>query len=328
MTSWPDLDAALQASTIGILVAVISVALSGCNGSPTEPTPPPVVRPPSEPTLQSLETSGTTTFQDLGVMSQLTAIAGYSDGSSENVSDRSIWQTSNPAVVTVSGTGLLTTVGYGEADVTVRFESLADSVRVSVTAPAARCALSLSEAAAFNRPGGSGTLSVQTGEGCYWAASTDVSWITMVGTSDGRGPGSVTFVVAPLTNGAARTGTITVKSYGVPDVFVPIRQENVDGPEPSFRYYVTPDRRTVQWEASSRWTVTVTTSRRGARWTATSDQEWLVVTEGTSGTGQGLLRYRVEENPLNLDRIGTIIVAGLSGQNPPALHTVRQRGRR
>ena len=95
-------------SVRSLLPVPLFLVLLGCGDeSPVAPTAPPR-------SLQSLEISGTTTFQgDLGETSQLEAIASYSDNSSENVTERSIWQTSDAAVVRVSGSGLLTTVGLG-----------------------------------------------------------------------------------------------------------------------------------------------------------------------------------------------------------------------
>jgi len=92
-------DAARAGIGFGTALAIFCLAALGCDGdTPVAPTP-----QPSEPTLQSLEISGTTAFEGLDVMEQLAAIAQYSDGSSENVSERSTWQTSDPTVVKVSG---------------------------------------------------------------------------------------------------------------------------------------------------------------------------------------------------------------------------------
>lgn len=293
------------------------------------------VMQPTDAVAQSVEISGTTTFQALRITSQLAAIAQFSDGSSQDVRDQSIWETSDSAVVTVSGTGLLTTVGFGDAEVTARFQSLTASKPVSVTQPPPRCSLMLSEADTFNRNGGSGSVAVQIEENCFgWTASTDVGWITLVGSNTGNGPGMINFVVTPLTNETSRTGQITVRVSGIPDQSVLIRQENTEGPQPPFRYFVTPESRTVGSHGAS-YTVTVTSSRPDAEWTAASNQPWLVVHtvvlsplhEGERGTGQALVTYRVEQNPLNVERIGTITVEGTSHQNPPAVHTVTQRGR-
>ena len=321
---------------VALSLTVFCLVAVGCDGdNPVAPTPPP--QSTDAVVAQSVEISGTTTFQVLGITSQLAIVAQFSDGSSQDVSDQSIWETSDPAIVTTSGTGLLTTVGFGDAEVTASFQSLTAFKPVSVTQPPPQCSLMLSVTDTFNRNGGSGSVAVQTEKGCHWTASTDVSWITIPGSRTGTGPGTINYVVDPLTNGTSRTGQITFTLFGVPDQAVLIRQENIEGPEPAFRYFVTPVSRIVGSYYAS-YTVTVTLSRPDAEWTATSNQPWLVITavraavrspaahEGTSGTGEAVVTYRVEQNPLNLERIGTITVEGLSHQFAPAVHTVMQRG--
>ena len=303
--------------------------------------------------LQSVEISGTTTFQALGVTSQLAAIARYADGSSQDVSNQSVWDSADAGVVAVSGTGLLTTVGFGAAEVSARFGELTTAAVVTVVSP---CTMTLAgSATTFNRHGGTGTVDVQAGAGCFWSTTSDVDWLALVATCAdnhpcaqlagtpstvstaafhrgqyGEGPGTVTYVVDPLANGSSRTGRITIGEESIV-----IQQENTEGAEPPFRYYVTPESRTASSYGGS-YTVTVTPTRPDAQWTATSDQPWLVITtvsalspahEGTPGTGAAAVTYRVEENPLNVERTGTISVEGLSHQNPPAVHTVKQRGK-
>ena len=66
------------------------------------------------------------------------------------------------------------------------------------------------------RPGGTGVLSchvVSHDKDCFWTASAAVGWLTIVGSDTGEGPGTINYVVAPLTNGASRTGRITVDSF-------------------------------------------------------------------------------------------------------------------
>ena len=211
----------MVSSKLAMLFGVVSVCVLGCGGdSPTTPSPTTRVRTP-----QSLAISGTTTFEAVNLTSRLTAMLAYSDGSSEDVSGRSTWRTSDATVVTVSGTGLLTTVGFGQAEVTATFESLPASTSVSVIS------------------GG--------------------------------------FSVTPESRSVAQTGG-----------------------EHSF---------------------TVATTSPNAPWTATSDGDsWLVVIEGHSGTGEGTVTYRVEDNVLDVRRNGTITVAGSNGLNSTAVHFVTQ----
>ena len=228
-------------------------------------------------------------------------------------------------------------------------------VPVEEFTPTIPCLARLSGASSFNRNGGIGTVAIQMLDGCLWRASKNASWITIPGSRTGAGPGSVNYVVGALTSGTSRTGLITFAISGVPDLSVVIRQEDAEGADPPFRYFVTPERRSIWWEAVAVGRLRVTTSRQDAEWNATSNQSWLIVTgpdgpavlprgvqdslpvetalvartcdEGACGRGNTFVYYRVMENPLQATRTGTITVAGLSGLNPPVVFTLSQAGR-
>ncbi|MBS1811756.1 MAG: Ig-like domain repeat protein [Acidobacteria bacterium] len=61
---------------------------------------------------------------------------------------------------------------------------------------------------AFNPQGGFGQIAVETPSYCYWYAYTTSPWITVM--DYGPEVGAVSFIVSPLTNGSARTGTIFI----------------------------------------------------------------------------------------------------------------------
>ena len=293
--------------------------LLACSGGNDNPVAPASTVTTGTRQLLSLDISGATTFQALVAQAKLEATARYSDGSSADISDQSIWETSDAAIVTVSDAGLLTSVSYGNAEVTARFQALTASTPVSVTNA---CSVALSEVPTFNRHGGPGTMQVQIAEGCEWVARASVDWITITGSYSGSGPSAVAFVVSPLNGVTVREGRVTVVGQSAL-----IQQENSDGSEPVFSYFVTPESRNVPYTGSAfrSYTVTVNTSRPDTQWTATSNQPWLVITAGASGLGEGVVTYRVpDQNPSSVDRTATITVAGLSGLNPPAVHTVRQ----
>jgi len=58
--------------------------------------------------------------------------------------------------------------------------------------------------------GGTGSVTVTTGDGCTWTAVSAVAWITVTSGASGAGGGAVQFTVDANTTGAARTGTITI----------------------------------------------------------------------------------------------------------------------
>jgi hypothetical protein len=58
------------------------------------------------------------------------------------------------------------------------------------------------------------------------------------------------------------------------------------------------------------WAIAVSTGS-GCTWTATSNESWIAVTSGTSGTGSGTVRITVARND-DKKRHGTLSVAGQS----------------
>src|SRR6185436_1331424 len=52
------------------------------------------------------------------------------------------------------------------------------------------------------------------------------------------------------------------------------------------------------------------TSQSGCTWNATTDASWIAITAGTSGTGNGTVRFVVALNTTFINRTGTIFVAG------------------
>jgi YVTN family beta-propeller protein len=70
-----------------------------------------------------------------GSTAQLTATGSYSDGSSTDVSSSATWSSSQPAVATVSASGLVTGVKPGTTTITAALGGLTGSATVTVTAP-------------------------------------------------------------------------------------------------------------------------------------------------------------------------------------------------
>lgn len=66
------------------------------------------------------------------------------------------------------------------------------------------------ESATYPRAGGTGAVTVRTGDDCVWRMESAVPWITVATAGDLRGPGSATYTVAPHPGGAPRSGALTV----------------------------------------------------------------------------------------------------------------------
>ena len=112
---------------------VLVAALVACNNSSSGPTDPST--PPPAVTLTSV-TIGGSGSGTVGQTSQLTATAGFSDGSSQVVTDQTTWETSNTSVATVSSAGRVTFAAVGEADIKATYKTVSAAKHVSVSAVA------------------------------------------------------------------------------------------------------------------------------------------------------------------------------------------------
>jgi hypothetical protein len=145
--------------------------------------------------------------------------------------------------------------------------------------------------------GGGGSVSVTTGADCPWTASSGVSWISL-STPAGTGPGSVGFSVAP-SNEPPRSGTVTIA--GSPFT--------VQQASPCTWTFSPPNH--VFDANGGNGNVLVILNGGGCTWTAVSNADWITVTAGASGAGDGLLQFIVPPNP-GPPRTGTLTVAGLT----------------
>jgi hypothetical protein len=106
----------------------------------------------------------------------------------------------------------------------------------------------------------------------------------------------VTFTALPNT-GSERTGTITVAGQTVT-----VTQAT------GCVYAVVPLSQTVSDNAGPGAPITVTTLM-GCTWTATTSTPWISIQTGQSGTGPGIVTFRVSTNN-GSQRTGTMTIAG------------------
>lgn len=102
-----------------ILVAALVTA---CNGP---------ARPSSVPRSLTLTAAVT------GTQYQLSAVAGFSDGSTQEVTSQAGWSSSDSTVASVSAAGLVTPLSNGSALITARFQGVTGSLALTVVAPSA-----------------------------------------------------------------------------------------------------------------------------------------------------------------------------------------------
>jgi O-glycosyl hydrolase len=154
--------------------------------------------------------------------------------------------------------------------------------------------------------GAGGPIMVTTGAGCAWTATARESWISITSPASTIGNGTVTFNVS-ANSGEARAGAIEIAGH----IFTVTQAAASSGCSAS----ISPASQFVDAGTSAGRSVSVTAAP-GCAWAATAAVEWITITSGATGNGNGLVLFTVWANA-GPARTGTISVAG-------RLHTVSQ----
>jgi hypothetical protein len=124
--------------------------------------------------------------------------------------------------------------------------------------------------------------------------------MTITGGASGSGNGTIAFSVAANT-GAARSGAVTVtggQGFTVNQAAAPV---------PLCSYSINPASQSTDGSGGS-GTVAVSTAA-ACQWTAVSNETWIRVISGASGSGNGTVGFSVLPND-DKKRDGTITIAG------------------
>jgi len=159
------------------------------------------------------------------------------------------------------------------------------------------CTSSLNPASqSFAGAGGTGTIEISTGSGCAWTVTNNLPWITVTTASSGSGPSLVDFAVAPNPGPQQRVGMLTVAGQ----TFIIIQAAPCTAS-------INPTTQTFAPGGGS-GSVGVTIGPTCA-WTATTNDAWITINSGASGTGNGTVNYAVAAN-MGPPRTGALNVAG------------------
>lgn len=104
-------------------VLSLALALAGCGGS-------------SSVVLSSIGVSPSTATLTLGTTQQLTVTGKYSNGTTQDVTSKATFTSTNPAVATVSASGVATGVSAGSATISVSVSGISGTTAVTVSASA------------------------------------------------------------------------------------------------------------------------------------------------------------------------------------------------
>lgn len=157
----------------------------------------------------------------LGTTQQFTVIGTFSDGSTQNLTTTAVWASSNPAVLTINGNGLATSVSTGSAQVSATLNGvIANSGSVQVT-PATLVSISLMPTHPTVAAGtdvqvtvvghfSDGTTQDLTGSATFTSSDTTVLTAGTNGLLHGVSAGSATLTLT--VNGVSQASTITVSN--------------------------------------------------------------------------------------------------------------------
>ncbi len=160
--------------------------------------------------------------------------------------------------------------------------------------------ISPTSSTSYPASGGTGTVDVRADSGCAWTAVSNDSWITITSGSSGTGPGTMTVSYSVAANGTCnyRQGTMTIAGQ---DLYISQDGHATISPTSPTSYPVSGGTGTVDVTAYS-----------GCAWTAVSNDSWITITSGSSGTGPGTVTvsYSVAANDTCNYRQGTMTIAG------------------
>jgi uncharacterized protein (TIGR03437 family) len=149
----------------------------------------------------------------------------------------------------------------------------------------------------FSAVAGTGVINVAAGSACTWVAQSHVPWMAITAGGNSTGNNTVTFSVQANT-GPPRTGELTIAGRGVT-----VTQAGGC----SFALNRTSQDFTG---AGGNGTVNVTAGA-GCNWTASSPVDWVTITNGANGNGNGTLSLTVAANT-GPARVAMLTLAGQS----------------
>src|SRR5262245_18397079 len=112
-----------------VSLCIAATAACGSDSPSPAPTAP---TPPTTSALQVRASGDASGPIEAGPTRQFVATATQSTGSTSDVTQQATWQSSAPAVATVSGSGLVTAVGAGEAEISATFQNVKGTTGLGV----------------------------------------------------------------------------------------------------------------------------------------------------------------------------------------------------
>ena len=170
--------------------------------------------------------------------------------------------------------------------------------RIASASPPPPCSYSLSSTdQLFLRGGGDGSFGVICSNGCNWIVASNASWITITSNSFGSGTETVTFLVRENFGASARTGLIHAGG------------QTLTVTQAGFSCTYALDTSVRSFGSNGGVGAIPVTAPPGCPWTAVSDSNWIVITSGSSYSGNATVMFTVSKNT-GAVRIGSLKIAG------------------
>jgi hypothetical protein len=268
-----------------------------------------------------------------GETRQLWAVATGADGSTSDVSNVAVWQSSDPSIASISTTGLLKAAIEGAVNVSATYQKVTGSLEVAIEKEQVKpvpavvpCAPVIDKPRLiYGSRGGSNTIEVKFAQSdCRWTIASDVAWLRLNSTPSVSGTGTFSYTVLANNTPSARDGHIAISVNGAPTVVHDVTQER-----PGCSYVVTPDRASFT-SAGGTGSFEVVATPADCQWIVVGYYDFYPVKPvgATSGTGRATVSYQVLPYTESYERTLTLEVSGLSGVNPPGPHRITLAPRR
>jgi hypothetical protein len=157
--------------SIGAALAAMCGTTAWSCGSAPAPTAPAVIAP-SAVFLTVLDVP---TSAGPGFATQLTVVAGLSDGTLTHVTSLATWHSSDATVASISASGLLTTVAVGQTTVRADYQSVSATVSVVVVP----CTYGVSPVSHQFIIGNTTNFFVIAPTGCAWTVQSNATWLSV-----------------------------------------------------------------------------------------------------------------------------------------------------
>jgi hypothetical protein len=171
------------------------------------------------------------------------------------------------------------------------------------------CAFTLSSPGSFlPEIGGSASVTLTTAGGCGWTATSNNSWIIITSEDSGAGSATITFEVRENFTTGVRQGTVSIAGQ----TFTVIQDSGLA----DCIYSIFPMSKAFPLGGGT-GIINVSSEPR-CGWQAVSSVNWITITSGRMGVGDGAVNYSVAANTTGRNRKGIITIGG-------KVYTVKQK---